>query len=323
MLIVTNRKINESNFVNGVGDHNAFGDKVNVKGPNEVRLAHAEKVDKKWRVRLVDEPEEITNDNIPSRKIFDETKERLVKEKKNCVFFVHGFDQSFQKNLDKAWEIEKAYEVEVIAFSWSSNPGGLPLPIIGHIAEYRRAQRIAEASVGALDATLEKLGAYLKELSNKEVLEKCGVKFTFMAHSLGNFLFENYVRNVKYEGETNIFDNVVLCQADVDNKGHAEWADQIKAGKRVYVTINEDDWALRWSDKIQVDRLGNTAKNLNSSNALYFDFTDGEGVDDTHELFYKKTNSVVEKFFNEVLNGRRGENKISMVFDSQKNAYRF
>lgn len=317
MLIVTNRKINESNFVNGVGDHNAFGDTPNVKGLREVRLAHAEKVGDKWKVRLVNEPEKITNDNIPSRSVFSETRERLIAEKKNCVFFVHGFNQSFQKNLNKAWEIEEAYKVEVIAFSWPSNQGGFILN------EYRKAKGAATASVGALDATLEKLGSYLKEPFNRETLKKCGVKFTFMAHSLGNFLFENYVRSVRYEGETNIFDNVVLCQADIDNKGHAGWSDQIKAGKKVYVTINEDDKVLKWSDKIQGDRLGSTAKNLNSSNALYFDFTDGEGVDDTHELFYKKTNSVVEKFFNEVLNGRRGENKISMVFDSQKNAYRF
>lgn len=44
MLIVTNRNIVRSNFKNGVGNERAFGDEVNSKGPNEVRLAHAENV---------------------------------------------------------------------------------------------------------------------------------------------------------------------------------------------------------------------------------------------------------------------------------------
>ena len=49
MLIVSNRKINKKNFRNGVGDENAFGDTVNKKGPNEVRLAHASQVNGKMR----------------------------------------------------------------------------------------------------------------------------------------------------------------------------------------------------------------------------------------------------------------------------------
>lgn len=44
MLIVSNRKINNNNFRNGVGEENAFGDTVNKKRPNEVRLAHAGQV---------------------------------------------------------------------------------------------------------------------------------------------------------------------------------------------------------------------------------------------------------------------------------------
>ena len=126
------------------------------------------------------------------------------------------------------------------------------------------------------------------------------------------------------ENETAIFENVILCQADVDNKGHSRWVDLVETGKRVYVTINEDDWVLKWSDaNFQKDRLGSTAKNLNSSNAVYFDFTDGEGVKKTHGLFYKKTNNVVKDFFTKVLNGERGEHTQGMTYDPRTNSYRF
>ena len=157
MLIVTNRNINKSNFKDGVGDHKAFGDGVNSKGPNEVRLAKANKVDGKWRVELIKEPSVITENNITSYKQFLKIRDKLISEKKNCVFFVHGFNQSFKKNLEKSLALEKEHDVEVIAFSWPSNPGGFKTK------EYRHAKRTARASMGALDSTLEKLGKYLKE----------------------------------------------------------------------------------------------------------------------------------------------------------------
>jgi esterase/lipase superfamily enzyme len=101
MLIITNRNINKSNFQDGMGDHQAFGDGINSKGPNEVRLATANKVDGRWQVELVTEPSVITKNNIPSQKQFLKIRDKLTSYKKNCVFFVHGFNQSFEKNLEK------------------------------------------------------------------------------------------------------------------------------------------------------------------------------------------------------------------------------
>ncbi len=318
MLIVTNRNIIKSNFKDGIGNEGAFGDEVNSKGPNEVRLAHALKVDGKWEVKLVKEKSVVTESNIPSKKEFDKFRNKLINSKKNCVFFVHGFNQSFEDNLDKGFALEKQHKVEVIAFSWPSNPGGFKTK------EYRHAKRTARASVGALDSTLEKMGHYLKEPFNRDALDECDVKFSLLAYSLGNYLFRNYVTDATYEDETRIFDNVILCQADVDNEGHAEWVDTIEAGKRVYITINENDGVLKWSDaNFQKDRLGRTARNLNSSSAAYFDFTDGPSVGKTHGVFYKKTNDVVKEFFTKVLNGKRGEGIGGLTYDPRTNTYRF
>ncbi|SMF17080.1 Uncharacterized protein conserved in bacteria [Alteromonadaceae bacterium Bs31] len=318
MLIITNRNINKSNFKDGIGDHEAFGDGVNSKGPNEVRLATANKIDGIWKVKLIKEPSVITNNNIPSQKEFIKLRDKLTSNKKNCVFFVHGFNQSFEKNLEKSFALEKEHNVEVIAFSWPSNPGGFKTK------EYRHAKRTARASMGALDSTLEKLSGYLKEPFNRQALEACDIKFSLMTYSLGNYLFQNYVLDSAYENETAIFDNVVLCQADVDNKDHKSWVDLIETGKRVYITINENDWVLKWSDaNFQKDRLGRTAKNLNSSNALYFDFTDGPDVGKTHGVFYKKTNPTVKDFFGKVLNGLRGEDIEGMSYHQPSNSYRF
>lgn len=74
------------------------------------------------------------------------------------------------------------------------------------------------ASVGALDSTLEKLGNYLQEPFNKEKLRACNTKLSFMSYSLGNFLFQNYIVNAVYEGETRLFDHVILCQANFTSR---------------------------------------------------------------------------------------------------------
>ncbi len=318
MLILTNRNIIRKNFKNGVGNEGAFGDEVNSKGPNEIRLAHAEKVNGNWEVKLVKEPSILTEKNIPSKKVFGLFRDKLNINKKNCVFFVHGFNQSFKKNLEKSLALEKEHDIEVISFSWPSNPGGFKTK------EYRHSKRTARASVGALDSTLEKMGRYLKVPFNRDKLKECDIKISLMAHSLGNYLFQNYVIDSIYEDETRIFDNVILCQADVDNKGHIDWVDTIEVGKRVYITINENDWVLKWSDaNFQKDRLGRTVRALSSKNAVYFDFTNGPNVEKTHGLFYKKTNNVVKDFFTKVLNGERGERTNNLTFDAKTNTYRF
>lgn len=318
MLIVTNRNINEANFVDGVGDHRAFGDQINQKGPNEVRLATADLEGEAWKVRLIPEPEQLSAANLPSRSIFTSLRDRLARENKNCVFFIHGLNQSFKKNLEKAWRLEQEHNVEVIAFSWPFNPGGFKN------GEYRQARRTAMASIGALDATLEKINSYLKEPFNKTRLQSCNVKFSLLAHSLGNYLFQNYVLDSIYENETTIFENVILCQADVDNHKHAKWVERIETGKRVYITINENDWVLKWSDaNFHRDRLGSSAKKLRARNAMYFDFTDGVNVTNTHGLFYKKTNNVVKEVFSAMLNGEKAEFIEGMTYDRRSNSYRF
>ena len=319
MLIVTNRNIIASNFNDdGVGDARAFGDGVNAKGPNEVRLAHANKVDENWQVRLVDEPPDLRDDTLPSRHEFRALRDKLIAGGRHCVLFVHGFNQSFEDNLEKSLFMERQYAVDVIAFSWPSNSGGLVL------SEYRHAKRTAMASTGALDSTLEKIAQHMRTPFDQAALEACGVRFSLIAFSLGNFLFENYVRGSLHDGEPRLFDNVVLCQPDVDSRGHEDWVDRIGVGKRTYVTINENDKVLGWAETVSGrDRLGRSALKLNAAAATYFDFTDGEGVGDTHGVFYKKTNPHVSGFFSTVLNGRRGETSPGFEYDKGRNCYHF
>ena len=319
MLVATNRNVNESNFKNGIGDQNGFGEQLNSKGPNELRFARATSSSGKWAVELVKEPANLTSENLPSQKEFEKLAKQCTTAKRNCVFYIHGYNKPFVETLEQAWLIQERYGVEVVLFSWPSNTGGLP-PV-----EYRDARRIAQASFGALDSLLEKFGRYLKEWMNpmdEKALLACQVTINLMTHSLGAYLFENYVLSQAYQAETRLFTNVVLSQADVNNADHPKWVDKIVTGQRVFSTVNENDKILSWSETLNPPRLGKTLANLVSTKTQYFDFTLGKNVGNKHQLWGEVKNAMVRAFFDAVLNGQRGDEVTGFAYDSMLNAYR-
>lgn len=320
MLVATNRNINEANFNNdNVGDEHGFGEQPNLKGSNELRFARVEQAAGKWAVRLVPEPPNPTPETFPSREEFERLAKRCVAAKRNCAFYIHGYNKPFVETLEQGWLIQERYGVEVVLFSWPANTGGLPL------GEYRQARRIAQASFGALDALLEKFGLYLKEWMNRgdeKALLACKVTINLMAHSLGDYLLENYVLSQAYQAETRLFTNVVLSQPDVNNVDHTKWVEKIVTGQRTYVTINENDKILSLSESINPPRLGKTLANLVSGKAQYFDFTPGKGVGNKHQLWGEVKNATVKGFFDAVLNGRRGDEVPGFAYDAMLNAYR-
>lgn len=312
MLVITNRNIND-----GVTDETAFGERVNDKGPNELRLAHAVKRKGGWTVTLVEEPAVLTEANLPSRIEYKKLLKKCQTSGKHCVFFIHGFSKTFPETLEQGALIEKRYGVEAVVFSWPSKPGGFTT------VEYRKARRIAQASFGALDAALEKFGRYVIEQPfDRDALVECSISINFMAYSLGNYLFQNYVVSNDYAAETRIFANVILCQADVDSEKHAGWVNQIVAGQRVYATLNENDKVLAWSESVNYARLGRTLANLEAANTVYVDVTRGEGVGNEHQIWGKVDNPAVTDFFRKVFAGVRGEDASSFRYDERVNAFR-
>jgi esterase/lipase superfamily enzyme len=317
MLVISNRSLDAAFEESGIGDHKAFGEQLNPKGPTEIRLATANLKSGKWKVELCKEPDDLHSDNLPSKQQFDLVLKRCKKAGKNCLFFVHGYNKPFVETLEQGWRLQKRYKLEVVVFSWPSNTGGFPL------AEYRDVKRVARTSTGALDSALEKLAKYLAVPFNRKALDECDVKLSLMLYSMGNFLFQNYVEGAHYDAETRMFNNVVLCQADCDNEDHGRWVEEIQAGKHIYITINENDKILKWSDlNFQKDRLGRTVRDLHAENSIYVDFTDGAGVDDTHQLWGKDTNTTVKEFFDRALNGGRGEDIDGLTYDVRVNAFR-
>ena len=164
-------------------------------------------------------------------------------------------------------------------FSWPSDGDGP--------TSYRSDKREASQSVYALDRFFEKLDEYLKTYRDRH----CGQKISLAMHSMGAYLLEHLLESSIYEGETLLFDNIIMMSADVNNPNHVDWVDRIKFRNRLFITINEDDFALNFSQlkggDEQEARLGNTVRNLNSNNAIYLNFTDAEFVGNAHNYFTK------------------------------------
>lgn len=311
ILVITNRNLMGTNRT----DETLFGEDVNNKGASEFRLAWAEKNGKKWQVELVPESNNLNIENLPSRDAFLHFREQVITNDKDAVFYIHGYNKSFVESLEQAHDVQQRYGVVVAVFSWPSNPGGFIL------SEYRKAQAIARNSVIALDRVFERMIGYFTEDAD----ELCGCSVNLLIHSLGNHLFEHFVLNPVFSGETRMFDNIVLNAPDVDLTRHKNWVDRLRFSRRVYVTINERDRVLAKADIINPDRLGNTAKNLKSRRVIYLNLTDGQGVKKKHRHFEKtaKDNSLVESFFQAALHGAVALPAEGYELNPDTNAYQF
>lgn len=309
-LVVTNRK-----FLNAKANEKIFGESPHSLGPGELRLAWAEKTSGRWKVELIPETknQRITVSKPPSQLAFEEYRNTLIEKNMDCVFYVHGYNKSFEESLEQAHKIQQLYGTGVVGFSWPSNPGGF----ISN--EYDRARAIARASNIALDRIFEKMEQYVRECLSEE----CNISFNLLVHSLGNYLFKGFVDAPIFSGETRFFDNIVIHQADVDNKNHASWVDKLRYSRRVYVTLNERDFVLGASELKNPDRLGNTLGRLNSKRATYVNFTNAKNIRKTHQIFGDGAdkNKNIKDFFQRAFNGGQAEAGNGVSFDGDTNTH--
>lgn len=307
IIVVTNRNLNE-----GSGDPlERFGPDFNDNGNDELRLAIAEHKNRKWQIDILEDKSVVNGVEVnASEGAFLQLQERMREKKRNCLFYVHGFNNDFADVMESARDLQETYDVEVIVFTWPANGRDKILGRVGGTVSYKSDKRDATLSVVALDRVFEKLFHYIRLHQDKA----CDQNMSLMFHSMGNYLFKNMFKSDVYMGETALFDNVILCQADVNNIGHETWVDSIAFRNRLYITINEKDYALaasriKFGEK-QKARLGHYTMNLNSRMARYIDFTGAKGVKKAHAPFHSDVankNAKVKETFRKIIHGERAE----------------
>ena len=313
LLIFSNRNVKNAN----ASDEKLFGEKVNGKGPDEIRLAWAQKsAGGKWKLKLIDEPDTVDPENPPSANVLEEFFTELSRAKNDCVVYIHGFNKSFEESIEQSNDISNRYRVGVISFSWPSNPKRWISS-----DEYEVAKATAINSSVALDRTISKIGSSILNAWDSDF----SISLNLLVHSLGNYVLQNFVQSRLFSDETRVFDNIIMDAPDVDLENHSQWTERMKYARRRYVTINEDDWVLRHSVSRNGGqrRLGNSASDLSSEQLTYFDLSDGKNVIHKHNHFEDtaKGNMVVKQFFSRTLHGGEGLPISGVKFDEKKNAY--
>jgi esterase/lipase superfamily enzyme len=342
MFLITNRHVDA-----GAQGTEKLGKRPNQKGNNELRVAQASRSGRGFRLEILEDEidraeareyiEEFALDLDPdaqhycSLRVACQLFRKLQEEKRNLLFFVHGYNNNVGDVLNTAFTLEERYGVEVLPFTWPANGGG-----VHGKASYLSDKRDARASAGALERTLGLMHHYLhlitapircemkdraenKHPNNAEkrdslfarlVDDRCTISVNGLFHSMGNYLYKQMLKSSITGGNHLLFDNVVLCQADTNNEGHAEWVDRIRHNKRVLITINENDYALRLSrmktGDAQKARLGHFIKRLDSDIANYVDLTDASWVQKSHSPFGEPAarNARLERFFEHAFSGR-------------------
>ena len=102
-----------------------FGEDLNPRGAEEINLATAEflTTENRWRFELLTDPEGHDPANPVSKQVFRAIIDQSAAgpQHQRWVLFVHGFNQSIEKNLQKCLEIA-SHGVNVMIFSWPSMP---------------------------------------------------------------------------------------------------------------------------------------------------------------------------------------------------------
>ena len=359
MFFITNRQIDTSKR-----GYDKFTKHPNEKGPNELQAVEITGVNPP-QIKLLNDrltPTEVKrlknkfnlsiNESDPqyaSLKVACCIFEQARKQCKNVLLYVHGYNNDIEDVYSTARELERLYGVIVVTFTWPANGGGALSGTLSYLAD----KRDARASQDALNRCIDLVGKYhglltmsvrkqLEVRANKkfpsnptkqraylsELLKRdCDLSVSLLCHSMGNYVLKHAMTSELAESRKLIFDNVILAAADTNNEKHKDWVETLQVRKSVFITINENDYALSWSRRKpgeqQKARLGHYLRKLNAQNALYIDFTRERGVNNSHSYFDRKTannNKGIQRFFMKVFSGN---NVVSYLkYEAHNNTYR-
>lgn len=349
MYVITNRKLNEA--AKGL---KIFEKVPSEKGPNELRLLEVTRSGNGFRVQvrndrldaaivnaLVKKHQLDIDPELPwygSLEVACSIYERARKEKKHILFYVHGYNNDMGDVMSTCADLEKTYNAIVVVFSWPANGGG-----IEGFPAYLSDKRDARVSADALNRAIDKMNFFHEKLTegirkklknvayNKaqdnpiaaqieysELIEReCNISLNLVCHSMGNYVLKYALKPGNSSAKSLVFDNISLVAADVNNKAHNEWVDSLAVRNRLYVVINENDFALKWSRRKpgdeQLARLGHYLKNLNAKNATYLNVTDASKVNGSHSYFVGepvRKNGKLKEMFQKAFEGGVAESKL-------------
>ena len=220
----------------------------------------------------------------------------------DLLVFIHGDGKDLQSAVERAFEVQQLYKVNVLVYAWPSRD-----PSLGAIANYKNSRQNIESSTATMADFLESLRKFSEE--SQQLQQQ---KLTLFLHSLGNYYLETLVQEGYADHFSDPFvDNLILNAAAVEQKGHAKWLEKVHFGKRVIVNSNDDDISLtglRVLTKLG-RQLGESAGEDLAGNATYVDFTSivgFRGMGPSHSYYFAEKIvkiSEVKDFYSKLFHG--------------------
>ncbi|XOF34071.1 MAG: alpha/beta hydrolase [Candidatus Electrothrix sp. YB6] len=224
-------------------------------------------------------------------------------KKKNIVMFVHGRGGGKVKHPEKAIKqmlpfIESEYNIKVVLFNWAGSDKGGPVGFPGE--EARAASDIFFHILKQLDTYKQKNSGRLK-----------GIRFSLLTHSMGSIVIEETIDTYSDEIKPDLVDVLVLSSSASKSKGHSKWLNKAALAKHVFVTLNDNDSALKKAGILRGRRLGKGLKNSETSmRAQYIDLSN-TGVGHRYFIAHtkngtkngQKSNPCISEFYKAALNG--------------------
>ncbi|MBN1791861.1 MAG: alpha/beta hydrolase [Bacteroidales bacterium] len=221
------------------------------------------------------------------------------------LVFVHGDNKTFSSAALSGLEIQNLHHVKVLVFSWPSkmeNGNGLK--------NFKNSKLNAAAGVGQFKELL----LLIQEYKKRHHWPEKPFHFSLFFHSLGNYYLERLVKDsLLTDLDSNLFDNLIINAAAINQEAHASWVDRLNIQKRIYIISNKQDFSLNglriFSNSGK--QLGERLKLPLSSGANYINFTKAIGftlpTSDSHTYFVgKMTNESgnIKDFYTDLFHGR-------------------
>lgn len=357
LYVVTNRAVDDKK-----SSLDKFRYYPSEKGPNELRLVKVKKTGNRFKADILDDKLTKTRVAELKKKYKLEIDEKddwyasleaacemfdtasKAGRQKPILFYVHGYNNNMNDVLTTCFKLQTTHNVLVVPFCWPANGGG-----IEGTAAYLSDKQDARVSADALNRVINKIGEFhdlfseglrkrLKEEAQKKhpdnplasqqlysqlIDRDCKTTINMMCHSMGNYLLKYALMPSAGASRKLVFDNVCLVAADANNANHENWVERLQTRNRVYVAINENDFALKWSRRKpgdeQLPRLGHYPKNLNASNAYYLNLTRAKGVNSAHTYFVGEPvtkNSRMKLLFRRMFSGESVEDLLEYQADT-------
>jgi hypothetical protein len=229
----------------------------------------------------------------------------------NWIFYIPGYSSTARAGLEQARKLEEEYQANVMLFSWPADP---PAISTDPVRAYRQAQAAARVSAIHLDHTLEQLATLFANPLRVNP-DRNHFRFCLLIHSLGNYLFESYIRDPIYSGETGVFDTIILHQPDFSRDWAQEWIGKVRFRDAFYLTYNTYDAVLRLSRLINDVRAGVDRGEDPSRLLTFIDFTHGRHVGAEHFLFTGLDNRVIQEACRRMIRGVPGGAAFNLALD--------